>query len=63
MKPLVNYLSASRHELSKVTWPNRRQLVKLTWVVIVFSLVFAVLLGALDYVFANLLEQVILKGK
>jgi preprotein translocase SecE subunit len=62
MKPLANYLSASRAELAKVTWPNRRQLVKLTYIVIVFSIAFALLLGALDYVFASLLQKIILKG-
>jgi preprotein translocase SecE subunit len=62
MKPLFSYLSASRHELAKVTWPNRRQTVKLTLAVIVFSFSFAALLGTLDYVFASLLQKLILKG-
>lgn len=62
MKPLVNYLSASRAELGKVTWPNRKQLIKLTYTVIIFSLIFAALLGTLDYVFASLLQKLILKG-
>jgi preprotein translocase SecE subunit len=62
MSPLFNYLAASRSELAKVTWPNRRQTVKLTFAVIVFSVVFAVLLGTLDFVFASLLQKLILKG-
>ena len=62
MKPLFDYLSASRAELAKVTWPNRRQTIKLTYTVIIFSVVFAALLGTLDYVFASLLQKLILKG-
>ncbi len=62
MSPLFNYLSASRSELAKVTWPNRRQTVKLTFAVIIFSVVFATLLGTLDFVFASLLQKLILKG-
>ena len=62
MKPLTNYLSASRAELAKVTWPSRRQLVRLTITVIVFSAAFALLLGALDYIFASLLQKLIIKG-
>lgn len=62
MSPLFNYLSASRSELAKVTWPNRRQTVKLTFAVIIFSVVFAALLGTLDFVFASLLQKLILKG-
>ena len=62
MSPLFDYLSASRSELGKVTWPNRRQTVKLTFAVIIFSVAFAALLGTLDFVFASLLQKLILKG-
>lgn len=62
MKPLVEYLTASRSELAKVSWPNRRQTVRLTIVVIIFSLVFAAILGAIDYVFATLVQKIIVKG-
>ncbi len=62
MKALFDYLSASRVELTKVSWPTRRQTVRLTLVVIVFSAVFAALLGALDFVFSTLLQKLIVKG-
>ncbi len=62
MKPLFDYFAASRAELAKVTWPTRRQTAKLTYTVIVFSFAFAALLGTLDYVFASLLQKLILKG-
>ncbi len=59
MKPLFDYLAASRAELTKVSWPNRRQTIRLTLVVIVFSLVMAAILGALDLGFSTLLQKVI----
>jgi preprotein translocase subunit SecE len=62
MKPLFNYLSASRAELTKVTWPNRRQTLRLTFVVIGFSLVFAAILGSLDFVFSTLIQKIVIKG-
>ena len=62
MKPLIEYLAASRVELSKVTWPNRRATVRLTLQVIVFSLMFAAILGALDLLFTTLVQKVIVKG-
>ena len=62
MKPLFNYLAASRAELTKVTWPNRRQTVQLTLVVVVFSLVFAAILGALDFAFSSLIQKLVIKG-
>jgi preprotein translocase subunit SecE len=62
MKPIINYFQASRSELAKVSWPNRNQTIRLTGLVIVFSLAFAVVLGGIDFVFATILQKVILKG-
>lgn len=62
MKPLVEYFKASRVELSKVTWPNRRATIKLTFTVIAFSVAFALLLGGLDAVFSGIVQKVIVKG-
>jgi len=59
VKPLINYFSASRAELAKVTWPTRRQTVRLTFTVIIFSLAFAAMLGVLDFGFSNLVQFVI----
>ena len=62
MKPLIEYFTAARIELSKVTWPNRRQTIRLTGLVIVFSLAFAVFLGGLDSLFSTLVQKIIVKG-
>lgn len=55
----MEYLAASRSELAKVTWPNRRQAVRLTAQVIVFSLAIAAILGTLDLLFQTLVQKVI----
>jgi preprotein translocase subunit SecE len=62
MKPLLNYFAASRSELAKVTWPTRRQTIRLTILVVIFSLVFAAVLGSLDYLFGTLVQKIIVKG-
>jgi preprotein translocase SecE subunit len=62
VKPITEYFSASRAELAKVTWPNRRQTVRLTLLVVAFSLVMAGLLGALDSLFTFLVQKIIVKG-
>lgn len=62
MRPLFEYISASRAELAKVDWPNRRQTMRLTFMVIVFAILMAASLGAVDYVFSTLIQKVILKG-
>ncbi len=61
MKPLLNYFQASRSELAKVTWPSRRQIARLSLVVIVFSLIFTAVLATIDYGFSTLLQKLILK--
>jgi preprotein translocase subunit SecE len=62
VKPLVEYFAASRAELAKVTWPNRRQTARLTLLVVAFSIVMAGVLGALDVGFSTLVQKVIVKG-
>jgi len=62
MKPLMDYFAASRAELAKVSWPNRRQTIRLTLLVIGFSLVMALVLGFMDFLFSNLVQNIIVKG-
>jgi preprotein translocase SecE subunit len=59
LKPLIEYFSASRIELSKVTWPNRRQTARLTVLVCIFSIVMAAILGALDVGFSEIVQRII----
>jgi len=62
LKPLFEYFAASRSELAKVSWPTRRQTVRLTILVVIFSIVFAILLGSLDLGFGALVQKIIVKG-
>ena len=48
-------------ELKKVTWPSRREVMNLTVVVIVVSLLLGMLLGTADLGFGWLVEQTILR--
>ena len=52
---LFTYLKEVRTELTKVTWPTRAEATKLTIIIIVASLITALYIGGLDYVFTNLL--------
>jgi len=53
---IVTYLSEVRLELTKVTWPKREEVVRLTLTVFIISAVVAVYVGALDFGFTKLLE-------
>jgi len=56
---LVNYVKASIEEMKKVTWPTKKETYNYTLLVIGISLVVAIFLGALDFIFSFLLELVI----
>jgi preprotein translocase subunit SecE len=63
MKRIVSYLGEARVEFSKVTWPTRRQAIRLTILVVAFSIIFSIAIGALDWVFAEVLQRLILQSK
>jgi preprotein translocase subunit SecE len=56
MKRFFNYLSDTRGELRHVSWPTQRQTTIYTILVILLSVVTAVYLGVLDFLFVRGLE-------
>ncbi|HXK40706.1 MAG TPA: preprotein translocase subunit SecE [Candidatus Paceibacterota bacterium] len=57
MEKVTRFLKEVRHELAKVTWPTKGQVIQYTVVVVVISLAVAVFLGVLDIVFEWLLNK------
>ncbi|MFH0854500.1 MAG: preprotein translocase subunit SecE [bacterium] len=57
----VNYIKESYAELKKVVWPGKKDIKNHTIVVIVLSLVLAVFLGLLDYIFTIGLDKIIVR--
>lgn len=60
MKKAVEYLKSVRIELTKVVWPKREEVIKLTLIVFIISGIIAFYTGALDYAFTKLLEYILL---
>jgi len=52
---LFKYISEVRTELSRVTWPTRKEAYQLTLVILVVSLAVGLYVGGLDLLFTNLL--------
>lgn len=50
------FLEQVREELSKVVWPTRDEVVRLTTVVIIVSLAVGLFLGGIDFFLTKLLE-------
>lgn len=56
---LVSFLKEAQQELAKVSWPSREQAIRFTLIVITISLVVAVFIGGLDFIFTKLMELII----
>jgi len=58
MTKVVNYISEAFEELrSNVTWPSWAEVQRLTIVVALFSVLFALATWGVDEMFANILEK------
>ena len=57
----LEFFKEVKTELSKVSWPGRAIVVKLTLVVIGVSILVAAYLGGLDYLFAKAIELLLRK--
>lgn len=56
---LIQYLKETKAEMSKVKWPTRRETVMYTFLVIAISLGTALILGAFDFGFTRVVEQLL----
>ena len=59
MKAALTYFKEVRLELEKVVWPKRDEVVKLTLIVLLISLIVGLYVGGLDFVFTKALEYTI----
>lgn len=55
----ISFLKEVRDELKKVVWPTRDEVIRLTSIVILVSLLVGFFLGGLDYVFTKLMSIII----
>ncbi len=59
MNKVFSYLKEVKSELTKVVWPKRDEVIKLTLVVLIISAIVGGYVGALDYIFTNLLKTIL----
>jgi preprotein translocase subunit SecE len=57
---LSEFLKEVRLETKKVNWPSRKETIKYTLIIVGVSLIVAVFLGGLDFIFSLLLNKFIL---
>ena len=56
---LKEYLKDTRGELRKVSWPTRAQATNLTLIVLAVTVIMAAFLGAMDFIFAQLIRLIL----
>ena len=61
-KARTNFFSDIIAEMKKVTWLSRRELIYLTGLVLLVTVVMALLLGVLDFGFTKLVNEVFIGG-
>jgi preprotein translocase subunit SecE len=61
MRAIINFFGEVKLELSKVTWPTRNEVIKLTLIVFAVSAIIGIYVGGLDYTFTRLLALIITK--
>lgn len=59
MKSALGFFSEVKSELSKVTWPKKNEVLRLTGIVILVSAIVGFYVGGLDYLFTNLLTKLL----
>jgi preprotein translocase subunit SecE len=60
---LPKFIREAWAEVKLVTWPDRKQTIRLTLAVFVFALVFAIIVGVLDYFLNKLFRDILLDIK
>jgi len=55
---LFNYISEIANELKKVVWLTRREIVYLTGLVLIVTIIAGIVLGALDFSFTELVNRI-----
>jgi len=59
MKKTIDFIREAKAELMKVNWPTKKQTMNYTLIIIGVSIVVALFLGGLDYVFSGILKKFI----
>jgi len=56
---LVSFLMDVKNELSIITWPEKNEMKKSLVAVLVFTVIYIILVGGLDFIFKSLFEMIL----
>ena len=55
----VTYIQETWDEMQKVKWPTRVEIIRLTTIVIIISIIVGLYIGALDFIFTKSVELIL----
>jgi preprotein translocase subunit SecE len=58
VKKIISYFKDVQNELKKVSWPSQEELVDYTVVVVVFTIILAIFIFAIDQLFSTILHAI-----
>jgi len=61
VKKILDYFSEVKLELTKVTWPKRNEIIRLTLIVLAISAMVGLFSGGLDFIFTKILSLFVVK--
>lgn len=56
---IIKFIKEARAELKKVTWPNKKQLISSTIVVMITVALVAIFLGIIDLIFSRIVTIIL----
>lgn len=59
VKKITDYLAEVKYELTRVTWPKKQDIARLTLTVLAISAMVGVFVGGLDFIFTKLLTVIV----
>ncbi|MDZ4227623.1 MAG: preprotein translocase subunit SecE [Candidatus Levybacteria bacterium] len=55
----ITFFREVRDELKKVVWPTKQEVIRLTLVVIIISLIVGIFLGGMDFIFVKIIGIIV----
>lgn len=60
MNNILSFVNEVKAELKKVTWPGKDELIGSVVIVCIVAVIFAVILGGMDFAFSYVIKQFII---
>lgn len=61
IRPLLNYIAASKAELQKVTWPTQKDVIRYSVMVVLVAVVMAVFFAGIDFALTKATDFILQK--